>query len=390
MINNRRVVCFIQAHYTDIIAGNLCEDLYSIGKIKESGIFDNIVIGCADVPENKILVEACKKWGVDIYMGSIDNIVDRMRGIIKMTNADVLVRILLNWFFIDLSLVYNMVNYMVENDVEYVCLPYDFDIKFAGEVCSSSLIEKLYYLLERDNNLKEKYKFRPWFIIESNPYNMWTLAMYTNTPEYDNVYFEEVRSEIKSRFPIAWNFGEGFYYHGYKYAERFISTSDVVLDVACGWGAGTAILAKRSLLSIGIDLEENYIRYARLKYKLGNLKYIISDAMNIPLLSNSVDFVISMHTIEHLRNDILFLEEISRILKREGFLFIEAPVRLAKPFVNNSEPLMSGHIIEYEAEEFLDKIRRYFRIIESYGVNRGCYCELARARNAVAAMCRRL
>ena len=84
--------------------------------------------------------------------------------------------------------------------------------------------------------------------------------------------------------------------------------------------------------------------------------------------------------------------EIKRVLKKDGVLILEVPLRIRKPFLHNEEPLLpsteniSGHYREYSVNSFKSLVSQYFSIIDLYGVNRGIYVPIENTRNAIMAV----
>lgn len=115
----------------------------------------------------------------------------------------------------------------------------------------------------------------------------------------------------------------------YHMAAEYIRPGDMVLDVACGLGYGTYILYQNSLADavLGIDSSEFGIEYAQANYGIADkVKYRFGDAQNLNFLpDNSVDFITSFETIEHLPNPSVYLEELNRVLRPSGRLMISAP-----------------------------------------------------------------
>jgi len=389
--DNRRGgrACFIQSHHTDIRGDDLSPKGYSVDILKESGMFDSIVIAGADLPENQFLLDIAESWGgVECLLGSVNNMVKRMLEISRSSKTEVVTRVLLDWFFIDTELVRGMVEMLEREELDYVNLPYDFDIKFGADVHSTKGLEQVAVLFKECPNLAETHRFRPWFLMEENPFGKWLVGTYQNVPTNSNDYFHQLRKEMKRWWPVAWDFGQSFYYHTYMYAREHIHCTDVVLDIACGWGDRTVILAEKCAKVIGIDISMEYIQTAQKRYLRENLQYLVSDAMDISLPRDSVDVAISAHTMEHIEDDEKFLSEVSRVLKRDGKFIIGVPLRIRRPFVFNSEPFMPDHIREYEIGQLTDLIGRHFHIQAGYGVNRGNYCDLSKARNAAMFVCK--
>jgi SAM-dependent methyltransferase len=381
--------CFVQAHHTNIRENDVAPEHYAIGPLRESGIFDRIVLAGADLPENVILRDAASTWGIECFLGSVNDVADRMLQVCRATEAAVLARVLIDWFYVDTDLIGAMVQALESGDLDYMNLPYDFDIKFGADVHSFRGLELLGQYLGAQPGLAEQYRFRPWFLLEQNPISAWSVATYRNVPLYSNEEFFRLREEVAARSPIAWDFGSHFYYHEYIYARDVLSPEDRVLDVACGWGAGTSLLAEHCGTAIGMDRVPRYVRGASRRNRSASAHFIIGDALNVPLPDECIDAVVSIHTMEHVSDDRRFLEEVRRILRPGGRLQIEVPLRMRGPFSGNDEPFMVDHEREYFVHDLEKLLSTYLTVEHGYGVNRGVYCELERARNAAAFTCRR-
>ena len=111
----------------------------------------------------------------------------------------------------------------------------------------------------------------------------------------------------------------------YEFACKFIKDK-VVIDVACGTGFGSYILAKAGAKQIiSIDNDSSAIGTAQIKFKNNKISYIIADAQKIPLRDNVADTIISFETIEHLTDPRKFLRELHRLLNPKGTLLISTP-----------------------------------------------------------------
>lgn len=379
--------CIIQCHYTNIREGECDPGTYSVEKIKNSGIFDRVVLAAANIPENHFLHDIARQWDVECILGSVDNMVDRMLQVGKETGAGVLARVLLDWFYVDIAIIQGMISLLETENLDYVYLPHDFDIKFGADVHSVHGLEKVAEVLVVDPELKARHQFRPWYYVEENPKKLWKVGEYSEVPEYSNEYFHELQKLIDERCPVAWDYGKNFYYHEYQYALGNIKEGDVVLDIACGWGQGTELLATKCKKAFGIDIVKEYIEAANSRNSRENVEFQVGNATDIDFPDDSIDYAVSVHTMEHIDDDKKFLGEISRVLKSDGRFFIEVPLRMKRPFVYNKLPVMPDHVREYYMQELIEKISEYFEIEEMYGVNRGFYTDISKARNAAAFLC---
>jgi ubiquinone/menaquinone biosynthesis C-methylase UbiE len=154
--------------------------------------------------------------------------------------------------------------------------------------------------------------------------------------------------------------------HRYHTVDKMIK-GKVVLDIASGEGYGSAILAKSADKVFGIDVDAEVVKYAREKYSgVGNIEFLIGRAENIPLPDHSIDIVVSYETIEHLDQPTQekFLQEVKRILKKDGKLVISTPDKAN--YSDRYEYTNKFHLKEFTSEEFLGFLKNYFGHVIPY------------------------
>jgi SAM-dependent methyltransferase len=117
------------------------------------------------------------------------------------------------------------------------------------------------------------------------------------------------------------------HWHRYAFARRYVEGKRV-LDVACGEGYGSALLAGVASSVTGVDIDATAIAHAHASYAaLANVRFEEGSAASLPLPDASVDAVVSFETIEHLprADQPRMLAEISRVLTQDGMLLLSAP-----------------------------------------------------------------
>lgn len=101
---------------------------------------------------------------------------------------------------------------------------------------------------------------------------------------------------------------------------------DIAMDVGCGTGTLSILLAQmvKRLYAIDISMKMIKILLTKAGAKNINIEVITADARSIPLLSSSVDLVISNYSLHHLRNEgkISAVREFYRVLKPHGRVVI--------------------------------------------------------------------
>lgn len=96
-----------------------------------------------------------------------------------------------------------------------------------------------------------------------------------------------------------------------------------ILDIGCAYGYVLNLLPKNSNM-FGLDISEHAINTAKknfkdITFKVGNVEE------KIPFPANSFDIIILNDVIEHLENPQKALENIKKILKKDGILYITTP-----------------------------------------------------------------
>jgi len=117
------------------------------------------------------------------------------------------------------------------------------------------------------------------------------------------------------------------HWHRYAFARRFVAGLSV-LDVACGEGYGSALLADGAASVIGVDIAEGAIAHASGAYAgRANLRFVLGSASSLPVADGAVDVVVSFETIEHLpqADQSRMVTEIGRVLRPDGILILSAP-----------------------------------------------------------------
>ncbi len=118
------------------------------------------------------------------------------------------------------------------------------------------------------------------------------------------------------------------HWHRYHFAARWCAGRRVV-DVACGEGYGSALLAKTAARVTGVDISPEAVAHAKRSYALlANVEFACAPCTALPLADASVDVAVSFETVEHIGEQARFLDELSRVLAPEGVLILSCPNKL--------------------------------------------------------------
>ncbi|NOD64537.1 MULTISPECIES: glycoside hydrolase family 99-like domain-containing protein [unclassified Ruegeria] len=152
--------------------------------------------------------------------------------------------------------------------------------------------------------------------------------------------------------------------HRYQLARSLADGLDV-LDIACGEGYGTDIIAASAKSVIGVDVSASAVEHAKFHYRDPRLCFRAGSATDIPIPDQSVDLVVSFETIEHLEEHDRMIQEVRRVLRPGGLLLISSPNK----YEYSDKPGYSNpfHVKELYTDEFLELIGRYFPNTCHYG-----------------------
>lgn len=126
---------------------------------------------------------------------------------------------------------------------------------------------------------------------------------------YDNTYFAELEGWTKLSFPvISWLC--------LKYAPP---EAEKGLDLGCGRGVYLGALQKFCRYVFGLDISFESLKASK---GCGYAGFALAEAVKMPFADDSLDYVFSTEVLEHIENYRGMINEISRILRKNGRVFV--------------------------------------------------------------------
>ena len=116
---------------------------------------------------------------------------------------------------------------------------------------------------------------------------------------------------------------------------NFLNECDVSLDIGCGNGRHTNILAGKCNLSIGIELSNELLKIAEESRKHSNIYFINCDAVHLPFrndMFSNIIFIATLHHISTTQQRIESLKELKRVLNPSGKAIITVWRRFQERF----------------------------------------------------------
>ena len=119
--------------------------------------------------------------------------------------------------------------------------------------------------------------------------------------------------------------------HRYRTAKEFVKGKEV-LDLACGEGYGSYMLAEAADEVVGVDINEDAIRHASSTYTRDNLTFLISSIVEVTAIPGSdlFDAIIFFEALEHVEEQDKVMTEVKRLLKNDGIFIVSTPCWISR------------------------------------------------------------
>jgi 2-polyprenyl-3-methyl-5-hydroxy-6-metoxy-1,4-benzoquinol methylase len=139
-----------------------------------------------------------------------------------------------------------------------------------------------------------------------------------------------------------------------------------VVDMACGEGYGSAVLARAAASVVGVDANPEAHEHARLRYARDNLRF---ERDLVESFAEPCDAIVFLQTIEHVEDAGAILERFKAMLAPGGVAYLSTPnlLTLAPPGAEKSDN--PWHVREYRAAEFRELCEACFPRVELLGLH---------------------
>jgi SAM-dependent methyltransferase len=150
----------------------------------------------------------------------------------------------------------------------------------------------------------------------------------------------------------------------YEWIARQIAGKRVI-DMACGEGYGTDLLARTASSAVGVDANPEAHEHARLRYTQPNIRF---ERDLVDTFAEQTDAVVFLQTIEHLQEPGAVLDHFRSLIGASGVLYVSTPNVLTLAPKGAQRSGNPWHVHEYRLHEFERLCREHFSSVEVYGL----------------------
>jgi len=140
-----------------------------------------------------------------------------------------------------------------------------------------------------------------------------------------------------------------------------------IIDMACGEGYGTGVLAQRAAAVVGVDANPEAHEHARLRYTGPNIRFARD---LVETFDEPADAVVFLQTIEHVQNPDEVLERFKGLVagSTSPCVIVSTPNVLTLAPEGAEKSGNPWHVKEYRPEEFRALCEAHFGQVEMYGL----------------------
>ena len=138
-----------------------------------------------------------------------------------------------------------------------------------------------------------------------------------------------------------------------------------VIDMACGEGYGSDLLARHAASVVGVDANPDAHEHARLRYRRPNLRF---ERDLVDRFAEPCDAVVFLQTIEHIEDPGAVLDHFAGMLSPGGTAYVSTPNLLTLAPAGAEKSGNPWHLREYRAEEFRALCEAHFPRVQVLGL----------------------
>ena len=161
---------------------------------------------------------------------------------------------------------------------------------------------------------------------------------------------------------------ENYWYRRHLVVYQWVASQVAgkrVVDMACGEGYGSNVLAGTAASVVGVDANPEAHEHARLRYVRPQLRF---ERDLVESFAEPCDAVVFLQTIEHVQDPDAILEHFKSMLGSGGVAFVSTPNLLTLAPQGAEKSDNPWHVREYRATEFRRLCEAHFSRVELLGL----------------------
>jgi SAM-dependent methyltransferase len=143
----------------------------------------------------------------------------------------------------------------------------------------------------------------------------------------DAFYFVDTRQPYRAPQPDRFWQAEELVNYFLAGLQARIAPDDVVLEIGCGLGRITRVLADRAAQVVALDVSDEMLRRAaELNPELGNVRWMLGDGVTLTGCEDgSVDACVSVVVLQHVPREVTlgYVGELGRVLRPGGWAALQ-------------------------------------------------------------------
>jgi len=184
-------------------------------RVKEARLVDQVVVATTIDPTDDAIVKACRRYGTEVFRGSLQDVLDRYYQAAQQYQADIVVRLTADCPLIDAQLIDEVVDALITKQMDFACnrLPPPFTrtypIGLDVEACTFTALEDAW---QNATHKHEREHVLPYLYAEPGQFKMlkldysedlghlrWTL----DTPQ-DLILLRRIYRHFAGRNDFSW------------------------------------------------------------------------------------------------------------------------------------------------------------------------------------------
>jgi SAM-dependent methyltransferase len=162
----------------------------------------------------------------------------------------------------------------------------------------------------------------------------------------------------------------------HRWSQRY--KDEIVLEIGTGHGYHLEF-GERYRSFVGLDISSDFLKTAKTRYQ-NKIVPVQGNAYNLPFKDNSVDAILAIYILEHLKQLSRALKEVKRVLRPSGSFFVGLPCEggfcynvgrefTSKPYMEKKYGIDYDAVIKHEhcneIWDILKDLKEHFKIRHS-------------------------